>query len=369
MLSIICMSLQIQFLPSAVQGFYWYTGAVAYTLIYSVSLILSAFVLKLVGCSINKRKKVFYFILICILSCMVGGGNYVTGLMMTLVFSLLLLFMIIKKNTKWKMMIVPFAIQTFSFLLNVFAPGNGVRQGDVEPINIIQAVWMAVNFAFESANKWFTIPIILILLFSIPLFYQILKDANCSFRYPGAITVLSFGIFIAQFCPHAYALGTIGPMRLQNIIYFYFIFFLVFNIMYWAGWVIRKAESCSDISSLSNMFLKQKVSNGKYSLIFLIGMGILFVLSCSSLRKDFPPTSLAAVYSLITGEAKQYYEETKERVILLKNPEQTEVVLEEYTRKPMILFWDDAGENPEDWRNKAMTSFYEKKSVVVKKHE
>ena len=60
----------MQTLPHAIQGFYWWNGSSYYTLFYSLMLIQWGMLLK--------RKK---FIFPCILGFIIGGGNFVTGLL------------------------------------------------------------------------------------------------------------------------------------------------------------------------------------------------------------------------------------------------------------------------------------------------
>lgn len=226
------------------------------------------------------------------------------------------------------------------------------------PIEIIQAIWKAVNFAIESANTWLSISAIIAIVFLLPVLWKIAHNSSFTFRYPALVTIINCGVFAAQFYPHAYALGTKGPGRLTNVVFFSFIFFLIFNLFYWLGWLDKSYGKLNDILKLD--------CNGSYSLIFVIIIVMGLGMSCNALKNQFPPTSIAACYSLVTGEARQYYNENQERLILLRDNSKPDVILKEYTNKPCILFWDDGGEDPENWRNKWMADFYGKKSVIVK---
>lgn len=75
---------------------------------------------------------------------------------------------------------------------------------------------------------------------------------------------------------------------------------------------------------------------------------------------------MAAVYSIATGESQNYHKENQERLFVLKDENQKDVELKAHRYKPMILFWDDGNEEPENWRNEVMAGFYGKETVVVK---
>lgn len=355
-ISIVWISVSIQLLPSAVQSFYWYTGAVAYVPYYSLSLCsiyLSLLYLK----GKNTQKNILYLIFNSIIAFIIGGGSFVSAILILLLDVIIIFLLIINGSKKWKALCIPFFVLTFTLVIAVTAPGNKGRMGG-ESIGIIATIWKAINFAVESANSWLSISVIIAMIFLVPILWKIAYSASFSFRYPALVTIISCGLYAAQFCPHAYGLGTNGPARLTNIIFFSFIFFLIFNLFYWLGWLNKKWKILNEVLGIS--------CNGSYSLIFVIIIVMGLGLSCNALRNQFPPTSIAAIYSLVTGEAEQYYNENQERLILLKDDTQLEVTLKEHTKKPCILFWDDGGEDPDDWRNKVMAYFYGKDSVVIK---
>lgn len=353
---IVWFSISIQLVPSAVQAFYWYTGAAAYVIFYSLSIIQNTFLLLYIK-EENRRKNILYIILNSFINFLVGGGNYVSAMLILLTYIIVFCAMVINKNKKWKALCIPFFMLVIPFIITINAPGNKVRAAGIS-IGVISAIWKSINFAVDSANTWLNISVIIAIIFLIPILWKIVNCSSFSFRYPALVTFFSCGLYAAQFCPHAYALGTKGPARLTNIIFFSFIFFLIFNMFYWLGWLNKKWEKINDIFSIG--------CNGSYSLIFVIIIVIGLGMSCNALRNQFPPTSIVACYSLLTGEAKQYYNENQERLILLRDDSIPDVVLKEYTKKPCVLFWDDGGEDPENWRNEWMSSFYGKNSIIIK---
>ena len=132
---------------------------------------------------------------------------------------------------------------------------------------------------------------------------------------------------------------------------------MMFNLFYWLGWLYKKNEGDLADRSLGN--------EKSYPIVLVLVGGLLLMMSCLALKDYFPASSLAAVNSLISGEAQQYGMENQERLLVLEDDTQEEVVLKAYTSKPMLLFWDDGVSDPDDWRNDAMEIFFNKDSIVV----
>ncbi|MFQ8599999.1 MAG: hypothetical protein ACLSAP_05000 [Oscillospiraceae bacterium] len=116
-LCIICT----QFLPSASQGFYWYNGAVFYTFFFGISLVLYALVIVYL-LSGNRVWRAGYLIGISLCCIVIGGSNYVTSLVTVLLFGLLLVMLFIKRNPKWKALLIPFFLMAAAFIINAQCP-------------------------------------------------------------------------------------------------------------------------------------------------------------------------------------------------------------------------------------------------------
>ena len=77
-------------------------------------------------------------------------------------------------------------------------------------------------------------------------------------------------------------------------------------------------------------------------------------------------TSVSAVNSLRKGEAEKYYKEFEKRLKILKDNSIQDVTFLPYRNKPYLLFFDDATDNKDDWRNKSFAKYYGKDSIVVR---
>lgn len=76
-------------------------------------------------------------------------------------------------------------------------------------------------------------------------------------------------------------------------------------------------------------------------------------------------TSVSALYSLRTGEAAQYRACAAERYEILHDGSVKDAVLSGFPVQPYVLYYDDITPSPNDWRNLALQTYYEKTSVVI----
>lgn len=76
-------------------------------------------------------------------------------------------------------------------------------------------------------------------------------------------------------------------------------------------------------------------------------------------------TSLSAVNSLRYGYAQTYYSEYLERLTVLEDDSVKDVYFEPFTFYPYLLFFGDITDDPNDWTNRAMSSYYGKDSVTL----
>ena len=76
-------------------------------------------------------------------------------------------------------------------------------------------------------------------------------------------------------------------------------------------------------------------------------------------------TSIQAWNALRTGQARQYHAEFEARVEILEDAARPDAVLQPYSVRPRVLFFDDATPDADNWRNEALRDYYGKNSVIV----
>ena len=91
--------IQILYSPSPTESFYWYTGGMNYTFMYSISLLLMVLFLCLGEEKVNGKPKSFLMVVsACVLAIFVGGGNFSTSLSTVFAFFIMTMLSLMKKE-------------------------------------------------------------------------------------------------------------------------------------------------------------------------------------------------------------------------------------------------------------------------------
>ena len=356
-LALVWLGIDTQLLPSAVQGFYWYNGAIFYTFFFGVQLFYFGLLARYLAMGHASRRRSAAFLTgLCALGLFLGGGNLVTAFGTLLVLVCVLCLLAIMKSRQWRALLLPLAFLLAGFLVSVCAPGNSVRQQSEsgEPLPAPLAVLRAVQEAVLQFDKNLTLPILLALVFLLPVLWNAAANAHLSFRWPLLFFVFTFGLYAAQFCPTWYALKQAGPARLLDIIFYSAFFWMAVNLFYFLGWLQRRlwAENGA-------------VPQGRYTIGFVAVTAALLAVSCFAMRDMLNFTSIQALNALRTGQAQQYHAEFEARVEILEDTAQPDAVLQPYSVRPRVLYFDDATSDAADWRNGAIAYYYGKHSVIV----
>lgn len=356
-LALVWLGIDTQLLPSAVQGFYWYNGAIFYTFFFGVQLFYFGLLARYVAARHAARRRSAAFLTgLCALGLFLGGGNLVTAFGTLLVLVCVLCLLAIMKSRQWRALLLPLAFLLAGFLVSVCAPGNSVRQQSEsgEPLPAPLAVLRAVQEAAVQFWKPRTVLVVLALVFLAPVLWNAAAAARIRFRWPLFFLVLTFGLYAAQFCPTWYALKQAGPDRLLDIIFYSAFFWMAVNLFYFLGWLQRRlwAENGA-------------VPQGRYTIGFVAVTAALLAVSCFAMRDMLNFTSIQALNALRTGQAQQYHSEFCARVEVLEDAAVADAVLQPYSVHPRILYFDDATPDAANWRNEAMADYYGKHSVIV----
>ncbi len=352
-----------------VQGFFWYNGAAHYMLPHAVALFLCGACILLLQ---EEKKQKGRMVLSCLLAAFTGGSNYITALIMAVLFvTALALLSLFGRKKKAARLLVPFLFFAAAFLLNVLAPGNAVRQEEIlfRP-GVIKSIFLSFYYCTEYLlHTWFEWTALLFALALVPFLWEAVKAVGNRFSYPAPLLVAfySYGILSAMFTPSLFATGEPGGGRIFNIIYLDSLLLLAGNLFYCMGWIYRKWGAQNDGASEGK---EKGVSclERKETMQYLAGL-LLFVVFVGAMYAKADPdhfTSTSAIRSLITGEAAAYGEETKERERLLGEAETAqadEISLPRLRTHPYLLFMSDIEEDPGDWRNKSMAKYYQKDAV------
>ena len=342
--------LYLLLMPVPVESFFWFNGSVYYTFYYGLALAALALA---IGCAY--RGGFGRILLLSLLGLWLGGGNLITGLSLSIVsFSALALLALLRKRRELVRLLLPALLLLLGFALNVAAPGNTVRaQGIDHTPNAVSAILFSFVDALRWSLRWFRLPTLGALLLLAMLNRQILPSSRFSFPFPGLVSLWSFCLYAAMFCPSRYATGGMEAGRIQNIIFYAFLLLLALNLLYWQGWLCRRRRRVGEAQS----------SLRALPLLLALALCVVCVGASAVLRGGLAP--VAALSSLRSGQAAAYAEEAAERRAVLEDPSERSPAFAPFSDPPYLLYATDITEDPEDWRNQGMAVFYEKDSVLL----
>lgn len=355
-IAVIWAVLCTQFLPRASQGIYWYTGAVYYTFFFGLAAIaygvLLRYILKTPG-----EKGIGKLILSSLLLFFIGGGNLVTGLTTTVVLLSMELLLVLLKKNEWKALLIPVACYGIAFGLNVAAPGNAERQNFFPQPGMIEAIFLSFREACRFSVKWFSLPVIALILMLVPVFYRTISRTKQNFPLPGLVSLYSVCLTGIMFYPPIYAmtehnLDHLG--RITNIIFFGMMFLAIFNLFYWIGWLTQKGILTGKRFPAA--------AKGRFNLAFLAIMLLIFGLGMTGI-KWYDTTSISAFRSYRSGQMGNYWHTYKQRLEILKDPEVKDAVLKRFPYRPYVLFYQEL--SPDPGGNGTIASWYGKNSVII----
>lgn len=355
-----CLSFQVLFTAVPSEAYFWFCGAVVYTFIHALGLLLVA---ALIAFHYAEKvwKTVLLEILIVFLTIAVGGSNYITGLTMLTVYGLAVIWVFYKKHVRRWTYLGNAVLFTIAFLANMLAPGNRIRQtaSGVAHMSAVEAILRSLKEAAVYVISYAAFPCLLLGVMFLPLFVHMVKKTKYRYPLPLLISTVSFGVFAAQFTPTLYALGILGAGRVMNLYRLNYYIFLFGNELYWTGWFVRRREERYET-------VEKPDAKPRASLLlpaWCLG-GAILCLSLVYWGGD-KLTSVSAVLSLRTGQAQQYYQEYQERLKILEDPAVQEAYLEPYTYRPYLLFFGDIQPDSQDWVNQSMADYFGKEAIYL----
>ncbi len=136
---IMCMLfITVQCMAGRVEAFYWYAGAANYMLIHSLSLFF--FGVLIAAVYDRGKRRIADLVLASILGFLVGGGNQMTALNVTVIMLVVIGFgVVLKKWKEYKLLLIPIAFSLLGFILNVAAPGNWIRAEGTNGMNPLKS--------------------------------------------------------------------------------------------------------------------------------------------------------------------------------------------------------------------------------------
>lgn len=352
--------LQLLYCPCPEESFYWYTGAVNYTFVYSMSLVLIALFLKLSE-TMKTGKRLLLTFLAMLLAIVVGGDNFATSVStMCLLLCLQILFLIYRKDAFRRTWVITL-LETLSVLKCATSPLTTARLngnfGGSTANSPIMAILLSFQRTFLNIISWTDLKILLLLLLLIPFLWKAVRKMEYSFRLPGLFTVLSFGVYSSQATATIYVDGTMGGGRQGAILWYFYVVWMVANVLYWCGWIAKRALK-SEKSEKADQLAQ------KYLLRYCIVAG--GILGAVVLLDNVQQTTSYRAYRIWrNGWAQAYGQGWEERIAVLKDDSVKNPVFHPLNYVELLMYADLQPEDGYVWVNGACAEYYGKESVTV----
>lgn len=358
--------LSIQFLPSPVEGLFWWNGASYYVIFYALMLIQIANMGAVISSDQCSKRQ---FVGLLIMAVLISGGNYISALLTMELTILLVGCSFYKKNKVTGKLMVVFGVTLAGFLVNCLAPGNAVRQASFEAWSPVRAILYSFHEAYIYMVEW-TSPLLIIgIIFLIPFLWRLpTKNVRKAPIFYLLFIAIGFCLFASSFTPTLYTYGSVGAGRIQNIRYFLWIVFSILTEFVMVSCIKQIILNCEETASTESLLrnIYSRYAIGFFALLLFCGLFFAANLVITDDGQDM--VCISAAKSLLSGEAKQYDHEMKERVAVLQGEEKT-VTLSPLSCYPELLFWEDIKEDPEEWVNGVVAKFYRKDEVWLQKVE
>lgn len=357
-LSLLILLTVIQCMVDKTDAFYWYNGSVHYMVPFSFLLLMLA---ALLSALVNGGKRMIILSSLC--AVLVGGGNYVSGLVACVLGVSLLLLVFLQKQRMLqnrKAACIPVLLLLASFLINMAAPGNRIREETVQGMSPFKSIMVSFRYTLSFAvDEWSDWTVWALVLFSLPFLWKIVKNTTFRFPCPLPVAVYSYCVVSSAFTPAVYATGNIDAGRIRNIIFILYVLLLFLNAGYILGWVchsFRLDGKEKETRGILTVNQRWYVLFASFALIFGIGITV----------KPNPGyyTTSAAFTELVSGEAKAYGEEMDARIEILRLSGE-DVILPRIQTQPDLLYHSDITPDAEDWSNAAMSRYYGKNSITI----
>jgi hypothetical protein len=368
-------SLMIHFIPDVTEAFFWFNGGVGYTLMACFALVAAGLWLRMERAH-TRGKTALLFGLALVFVVLLGGGSYTLLLLCSLLALLAALWAFaVKRPKKWLHLLLCLALLG-CFAFSMTAPGNLVRAKTLAGgMSAPMAVAQSFYFGLALMGHWFSLPMAAIMALLSFLMAPALRQSRCAFSRPVWVTLLAACLFCAQLSPTLFTGNYLGDGRVQNITFFTYVLMIHGLVLYWTGWLLRRAENRSVSPAANAPAIPAATARAisppaRGSLLTLVA--VLLIVGSIAFHPDgaegYGPMNLAggsALRSLLRGEAQAYDLEMDARDTALNDLTQTHVTLSPITAIPGVFMSDALQSDNLEYVLSLYADYYHKSSVSV----
>ncbi len=354
----VALIMMYQWMPSAVEGLYWFCGSIGYNLFWALCLLILSGIIIYSG----KKTDIVKVIFMLTGGFLLAGGNHVTSFAGMIAFAAISLWFFINKQKRKGIVCILILIATLiGFSVNVLSPGTMVRSKLFpDKLSVFETIWLALENGMMAIEEWLTLPLLLGIVLIMPIVIDLcsryIKEHDYKFRYPLLFFAFSVGYLCAMFCPTLYVMKNTGGGRVRNTEYFTFIVLVFINCIYFTGYALCKLQQYN-INIFSGW--KDKIPI-KYLLLTALFLGGILIWPIKT------SNGYQAVQTVISGDAGKFSEEAQNRHELALNSKGQDVEILEHTVKPEMLYFDDITGDVSSVNNVYYAEYYGLKSVKLK---
>lgn len=356
LITVLFLIIAISFVPRKQPAIFWWTGAVHYTIPFSMCQMVVYWLLKY-----SDEYKLRFFLGITAFMTCLGGANYQAALFALIVAVYFIIAdFVLNKNKKTFLLFIPVVLEMIGLIISMKAPGNAVRGGEEFGFTIGKAIG-TIGMSFVGGIKdavyyLQTHPMLYVLL--IMIFFVMLhavKERNDkgTIKYSLILVLSVFCLYSAMQAPAIFAgVEVSGGVYNTN--------FLVF-LMFMMTLMVVAAEKMGAWIQKKN----PEVWKNSYSRIVMPGFVVcmLLLLICRSDIKE--TTTWECIDYIATGQAADYKEQMDQFIELLSDESVEDVVLPSINDKQGPLQHMPVTSDPTKWTNTTVSSYFGKKSVVA----
>ena len=331
--------------------FFWFSGATAYGIPFSVMLLSVSFFLMANRAGVTKRKKFVFTAVSAVTLFLASGGSLtVTGTGCYLAVLLSLGFYLASGRISWGNLCIT-AAGIAGALINAAAPGNFSRHTETagESLLLLKAMKWSVKNVLAETQRLAESPFFAVLILSM-IFVGIYLSGKLGEKLAAYTFVSVLSLFTGIVTAFPVAVGYSGPYFPNRCCFILDVVLGVtlFNLAVLTGCVLDRWGGLRE--------------NRSACAVLAVVLLTAVLLSPASLA-DSPVMTVSR--SLRSGSYSEYYEACTALYDYLENCEETDVVLEmpEYIEN-FECFYLDEDENA--WVNQGLAQYYHKDSVKRK---
>jgi len=333
-------------LPSAPEGFYWFSGAWVYQLANILFMLLLFFLLRLKN-AVLLSIRLFYCISACICAMCIVGCNEISLIITCLCVTFFTVYQHTRHKPDYGYFIAITAVCYMAAAIAAFAPGNFERLNHQQEYSG-SLLWTFAGGAAIAGIYTFQwlLQVVIATLIYIPLWGNTLAENVAGKQGWGDVnlkrTVIFFiaSLVIVQLFT-VWAAGGSNIGRIENVIYLFFIlgYFFILQV-----YLVQRAIKTGGEAVTINPVLRN------------LAIG-LFIIALFNINNNISTAWL----DVVSGKAKKYNQQLDERAVMASHCTQDTCIVPPLTTIPKTIFFTDIKSTTDSidlWMNQAYSTYF-----------